>query len=578
MLRRASPNYNPNMTLPSDQNTLGTISLVARKTLGAFYTRVDVAELLCSWAISRASDKVLEPSFGGCGFLEAAASVLSISGHPNPLDNIYGCDIDSEAFLHLAERFPGAEKGTHFLKKDFMALGHSEFPIRGFDSVVGNPPYIASERFSDAQKESIKNWSLGEHGGILRGKPSLWAYFVIHGATFLRQGGRMAWILPGSFTSSHYAKILHAWLKSKFARSLAISVAERLFVSEGTEESTVVLLAEGYLLPSAKGSSVIGWDECDLSGEIPEAIDRWEQQEVNQPATAGRIASAAAYQALARLTTEFRAEPLRHFADVTIGLVTGDTPFFVRRPSDWARAAVTQMNLSPIAPKSKWVKGVLIDARELKSFLHRDVPCLMLNPRRITQSVQAMLDAYPEKRIADNATFKKRRHWFHPDDCRVPDLLGVFMTHFNPRAIVNIAGVNCTNSYYRIDLRARSSYRLRSKLIAISLQTSVAQLTAELTGRVRGSGALKLEPSEFRELPVFVRDDHAPKDVTFAFSRMNRMLLDGDEDGARSAADTFIFGSDVGASEALLVIREGISVARKKRRRSPGSQMDSLDG
>jgi hypothetical protein len=504
--------------------------------------------------------------------------VLSSSGNPNPLDNIYGCDIDSEAFLHLAERFPGAERGAQFLKKDFMALGHSEFPIRGFDSVVGNPPYIASERFSDSQKESLKNWSQGECGGILRGKPSLWAYFVIHGATFLRHGGRMAWILPGSFTSSHYAKILHAWLKSKFARCLAISVAERLFISEGTEESTVVLLADGYLLASTKENSVISWDECDLSVEIPEAIDRWEQQEVNQSAAVGRIASIAAYQSLARLTTKFGAKPLRHFADVTIGLVTGDTPFFVRRPSAWARAAVTPVNLSPIAPKSKWVKGVLIDTQELGSFLHRDVPCLMLNPRQITQSVQAMLDAYSAKRIADNATFKKRRHWFRPDDSRIPDLFGVFMTHLNPRAIVNIAGVNCTNSYYRINLRARSSYRLRSKLIAISLQTSVAQLAAELTGRVRGSGALKLEPSEFKELPVFVRDGHDPKDVTFTFSRMNRMLLNGDEDGARDAADIFVFGPGAGANEALLVIREGIKVARKKRRRSPGSQMDSLGG
>lgn len=75
-----------------------------RRRKGAYYTRPDVAEILCGWAIRRDTDLVLEPSFGGCEFVSCASDKLSMLGSSQPLLNIFGSDIDKGAFDALEKR------------------------------------------------------------------------------------------------------------------------------------------------------------------------------------------------------------------------------------------------------------------------------------------------------------------------------------------------------------------------------------------------------------------------------------------------------------------------------------------
>ena len=54
-----------------------SISRVGSKNiLGRYYTPEQATRILCLWAIRRSEEKVLEPSFGACGFLEAASNRL----------------------------------------------------------------------------------------------------------------------------------------------------------------------------------------------------------------------------------------------------------------------------------------------------------------------------------------------------------------------------------------------------------------------------------------------------------------------------------------------------------------------
>jgi type I restriction-modification system DNA methylase subunit len=68
----------------------------------------------------------------------------------------------------------------------------------------------------------------------------------MHAVSFLAPGGRMAWVLPGNFLSADYSVKLKAELIKRFKFVTAISVSERLFLNQGTEERTVVLLCDGY--------------------------------------------------------------------------------------------------------------------------------------------------------------------------------------------------------------------------------------------------------------------------------------------------------------------------------------------
>ncbi|MGA1841890.1 MAG: hypothetical protein ACMUIU_14825 [bacterium] len=55
-----------------------------KKKIGAFYTPSEASLILCGWAIRSSEDRILEPSFGGCDFLEQAKFRLELLGAKTP--------------------------------------------------------------------------------------------------------------------------------------------------------------------------------------------------------------------------------------------------------------------------------------------------------------------------------------------------------------------------------------------------------------------------------------------------------------------------------------------------------------
>ena len=78
--------------LPDQRQYMSDVS--RRRRLGVYYTPDDLATVLVKWALANGAGPVLDPSYGGCAFLEAAVRTLSESGHARPGTRVYGVDID----------------------------------------------------------------------------------------------------------------------------------------------------------------------------------------------------------------------------------------------------------------------------------------------------------------------------------------------------------------------------------------------------------------------------------------------------------------------------------------------------
>ena len=72
--------------------------LLEKKKHGIYYTPPEASKILCEWAIKSTDDKILEPSFGACGFLESSCAGLNELGNASPSLQLFGCDIDPKAF------------------------------------------------------------------------------------------------------------------------------------------------------------------------------------------------------------------------------------------------------------------------------------------------------------------------------------------------------------------------------------------------------------------------------------------------------------------------------------------------
>jgi adenine-specific DNA-methyltransferase len=538
-----------------------------RKKIGAFYTPLSVSAALSDWGIRSSSDLILEPCFGGCTFLEAAILRLSELGNPAPEANLYGCDIDPLAFSYLKRRIKQEMIAGHFFQQDFLTKATKRSVRTKVDLVIGNPPYIKHSNFSKNQREAIAEL-INTSSIRLHGRANLWAYFVVHALRFLKAGGRLALVLPGSFLYAEYSASIRELIRSKFERVVALTIAERLFLTEGTEETTVVLLAEGFNKQPVDAPFMV---RCIESIEkLTELLKNWHINSHTEeiafpghgliPVQVGQL-----YQTLASVPNM---RLLGDLATVRIGLVTGDTPFFIKSRSEWKEYKIDNRHLKYIMPRSQYVSGISVDQDDRREHIENNIRCLALRPpsEPRQKTLTEYLASYPMEKRVSNSTFQRRPIWYQFEDThRSPDAFFVFMADKGPRLILNLANANSTNSMYRVYF-TESVNTSQMKLIALSIQTTFTQLAAEIIGHPRGSGALKLEPSSALKLNLFLPNNRNSSQIDAVFKKVNEKLRLGDATGARLCADAFFF-KDGAMAAYLPALHSGLEAVRNRRMR-----------
>ena len=537
-----------------------------RRKIGAFYTPLNVATILCNWGVREKNDVVLEPCFGGCTFLEALSIRFRSLGQAAPAGQLFGCDIDPLAFKYLENFGDISTQHANFILSDFLSISELDIPEK-FNLIIGNPPYIRHSKLDLRQKATLAAW-LKKYNIRLNGRASLWAYFILHSLNFLKLGGRVAWVLPASFLTSAYSKQVREISAKHFARVSAITLTERLFLVEGTEEATVILLAEGF--SDEHESTPISIECVDTIIEMAELVKKWpEYDSVNQ--TSEQQGSGMLPIESIEFFENFASKNLivlKDLATVQIGLVTGDVPYFIKSKKNWETTGISQKYLKYIMPKTKWVKGISLNVEDQLSHVENGVPCLALNcpetPRSIP--VKEYLKRYEKADISANVTFGRRKVWHYFFDEKIPDAFLVFMTHLGPRMVINNAKANCTNSLYRVFFKSKSS-RASKKLFAISLNTTYSQFSAELIGQGRGSGALKLEPSHAQLLRLYIPDNKSVAAINACFNEIDELLRSGQFDEARTKADSFIFSDEENFDQILPTLEHGLRIGRARRMR-----------
>jgi len=541
------------------------VSIARKRQLGAFYTPATVAKILCNWAIRSTNDVILEPSFGGCTFLEASISRIQELGSDVAM-NLYGCDIDPNAFEFLRAFSPNI-KEENFHQCDFLEWDEDKFPNRYVDVVIGNPPYVSYSKLNTLQKEVTHRWER-RYGERLNRRASLWAYFTLHTFNFLKEGGRMAWVLPTSLMTASYAEKVRSYLAARFKKIVFYTLSERIFLMEGTEERAVIILAEGY---GKQHSSVdITTEHLENMTDLATSVACWQRQKTTAH-TARNTFGQGLVPIDAKLTMDLLEEgpqvfQLGELVQVEIGVVSGNAKYFIKTIKDWQTTGVPRSFLTYIAPKSRWITGLCLSENDKKTHEESGVPCLALDAPILPQD-EALLEylaSYNEEEILRNETFKRRAKWFRFLEGKVPDAFFVFMTHLGPRLVVNDAKVDATNGVYRIQLRPEIKEKVQ--LLAISLQTTFTQLAAEQLGSARGSGALKLEPRDVKLLPVCLPEKTLLQ-TRETFTLIDKYMRTGNPDLARKTADQFIFSNSQAFQAAQEKLDNFLKIARRRRMR-----------
>ena len=502
-----------------------------RRSLGIYYTPPEAAKILARWAIRNPRETVLEPSFGGCAMLSAAVSVLRSLGNDRPSRQLYGYDVDATAFEHLAQMGIDNVEG-HFKRQDFLRSSAGSLRV---DAVLANPPFVSYHRQNEIQRRGVEKLRQ-RYLPDLPKFASLWAYFLLHSMSFLRPGGRMAFVLPNAIGTADYARTLLAFLQRHFERVELINVGERLFIQAGADERISLLLLSNYTDQQlTEPSALLSRDILRIS-EIEDHTNPSPTAHSTSEASNARAHASAALIAFQGTALA----PLGAAASVQIGEVVGDIGFLVQPMANWLRHGIAQNHLRPLLTRSAQVGGIYVPPPIAEDALSRIPYLLTPATHRLPKAVERYLSQYPEQAIVTNKTFARREAWYRCSyDTRAHAFVGS-MSHDYPRIIGNDAGISCSNAFYKITAHADHAH-LISWLPILSLTTPL-RLSAEVLGRVRGSGGIKLEPSDVKKLCIpSVLPDLKKAEFLTLRQKIDALVRVGELDAAGQLADSAIY-------------------------------------
>ena len=382
------------------------ITTAERRVLGRYDTPRPLAQALADWAIRDASESVLEPSCGGGVIVKSVIARRRELGAKNVAHGIWACDIDPRALAETRHHLTPDE--PNLVLKNFLSLPMSAFDGTKFNVILGNPPYVRLHTM-DSKTREVARRSLAEPG-LLDAKASLWAYFPIHAFKMLAVGGRMGWILPEIVLHSDYGKQVLNWAKQNFQRCIAVSLRERCFLADGAKERVVILLLEGAGQQAAREIEMV---EFATARECIAALPGLTHpKSPNLPQLNGHavphLVSQFAATAAQLMETSGDVKKFGDFADVKIGVVTGNNDFFLLSEVKRSLAKLSKRHFQRIVSKFTHLGDGFHFAGETSNESSEDNSLrawlLCPKPASADKRLTKYLDTYPIADIAQNKT------------------------------------------------------------------------------------------------------------------------------------------------------------------------------
>ncbi|RLE70469.1 MAG: hypothetical protein DRJ37_06470, partial [Thermoprotei archaeon] len=284
-----------------------------RKSVAAFYTNVLAAELLAWLAIDRYDAKVADFAVGSGGLLVAAYRrkrfLLEQTKHFTKEDHrkfveedLLGIDVmpfaASIAACHLALQAPeyptnkvkiavwdstelkpgvaippiaalktvlkGQTTIEAFIKagpevKGVISLREEvpeEIPLEMYDVIIMNPPFTRQERIPEDYKKVLFGRFSDEYKDYLHGQLGYYGYFILLADRFLKEGGRMALVLPATVLRIRSCEGIRRLWAEKYHIEYIITTWHRSAFSESVRFREILLIARKFR-PTNESKTII---------------------------------------------------------------------------------------------------------------------------------------------------------------------------------------------------------------------------------------------------------------------------------------------------------------------------------
>jgi adenine-specific DNA-methyltransferase len=480
------------------------------KLRGGYYTPQAIADFICTWAITKPTQKVLEPSCGDGIFIESAIRRFIELGVPS--NKLFGLIkgielIEEEADKSKERAGKYGLNSTTILNADFFNYISKTNGEAHFDVVVGNPPFIRYQNFPEEHRDVAFKMmeELNLHPNKLT---NIWVPFLVISASKLNRHGKLAMVIPAELFQVKYAAETRVFLSKFFSRITIVTFKKLVFAD--IQQEIILLLCEKDVTIN-KGIRVLEMNNLsDLNAVEIENVQKTQVKTLDHTTEKWTkyFLNDDEIHLLRKIKSEKKIKTCSDIMEVDVGIVTGRNDFFMLSKeivSKWKLKSHT----SKVVSKSNHFKGIVYTDMDFEKNSDDNCPVhLFLPPKKDYDSLpKACRDyiAYGEEMdFQSGYKCRIRKQWYITPSLWSPDAFVLRQVGDYPKLIINQTNASSTDTIHRV----RFKTEINPEIIALSYLNSLTFAFSEITGRSYGGGVLTFEPTEIEEIPLPLLKDH----------------------------------------------------------------------
>jgi len=302
-----------------------------QKLRGGYYTPEILADYMVDWAIRSGEDNILEPSCGDGNFIKSALNKLKSFKSDKP-SSIFSVELSREEIQKAKKRAEEINNNTilTWSNNDFFKV-YKKLKKKKSNVILGNPPFVRFQNF-DNESRDIAFSHLRDIGYSPTKLSNTWSAFVQLSIELLSEGGRLAMVVPAEILQVQYASELRQRITQQFDQIVLVTFKKLVFPN--IQQEVVLLLAEGKrkdLSADCTFHTVEIEDEYDLHhGTLEKKVSHSDAKHtcINVKWTSFFL-DHDEFENIYRLNKKQEIKPLKEYAAVNVGIVTGRNKFFI---------------------------------------------------------------------------------------------------------------------------------------------------------------------------------------------------------------------------------------------------------
>lgn len=489
----------------TEQDYINKISLAHRKKFAQFFTPEQIATFMASWVLNGKKDtlNILEPAIGLGIFTRTMLKI-------NPSINVTGYDIDETIFNYAQSNFNQNGRNIFLRNENYLTASWTD----KYDGIICNPPYLKFHDYENTRLVPLTNDKLGTH---LTGFTNIYSLFLLKSISQLKEGGRLAYIIPSEFLNSDYGvEVKRVLIKSGTLRHIIVVDFTQCAFDDALTTACIIFCEKTTTSKEVCFSQIDNLSELDSSLKDYTYINSQELDPEIKWRQYYERSSSRKYSNLVKFST---------FAKVSRGIATGANNYFTFTGSKKDEYAIPDKNFRPCICHSVDVKNLIFTTEDFEKLSSLDKNVYLFDGCADDTNCQVKnyIQLGVENGINKRHLTANRSLWYALEN-RKPS--PIWVSVFNRKGLRFVR--NMANAYNLTTFHCvyNISNEVNTDVLFAYLVTDMAKEIFLENSRQYGNGLVKFEPNDLNKGQVVDLRCLSEDEIQFVLDAYHHLLHD----------------------------------------------------